>query len=1179
MYKKLFFVLLSLFIGSLIQEETCSAPIWNFPVIVIQPNGDTLHCFVSGDEYNNWYHDAEGYTIIQSPSTGYYVYAEKVNNRIVATNYIAGKVNPASIGLVKGVNRTLEEMTIRRDQSLAKISSLNNVEAPNLGDINNIVIFIRFSDESEYTDLVSFYDGMFNNSNAGANSMYNYYNEVSYNQLSITSTFYPTPTGSTVLSYQDINPRSYYMPYNEITNPNGYSDSERMTREQQLLQRAINSISSQVSTGLDIDNDDDGYVDNVCFIVSGSPTAWSTLLWPHMSVLYNYPTYINGIRVYTYNFQIQTHLAAAANGVLCHEMFHSIGAPDLYHYTPDGMNPVHLWDLMEYNTNPPQHMGAYMKYKYGKWIGSIPEIVSAGAYSLNPLVSSTNNCYKIESPYSTREFFIMEYRRKEGAFENSIPGSGILIYRINMDERGNASGPPDEVYIYRPDGTTTTNGTPQSANFSSNVGRTTFNDATNPNSFLTNGSAGGLSVQNIGASNATISFTVNSSTFPPQFTHQTSIDLPDVQSGSVSWGDYNNDGLLDLFITGNTVRTGSAPISQLYVNDGNGNFYNSNLDFIGVYISSAKWGDYNNDGNLDIIISGYTGSSYITQLYKNTGSNTFTPVANIIGLGYSSLDWGDYDNDGDLDLVICGLAGSTRYTRVYRNNGDDTFSYQSTFGLKNVYAGEVIWGDINGDGNLDIFLTGQQTSSSFVSTIYYNNGNNSFTEQTPAGILSESQSIAALGDYDNDGDLDIFLAGFGSSYFSKLYRNDGGNSFYEMPYEFTWLQNGDASWGDYDNDGDLDLINVGLAQTRIHKNLGDDNFAQINSPTGTYPWRGSVAWGDYDNDGDLDYAINGYDIDNIIETRIYKNEEYTQNSVPTAPINLTSSYDATGITFSWSKYNYDGTETPMNGLTYNLVVSTTPGGIDILSPMAIRGGVNDGNRRVIGQGNTGHQNTWKITGLGPGVYYWSVQAIDNSFAGSPFATEQIINYPLPVELSLFTADLLFDKVKLSWKTETEVNNYGFEIERSTSANDWNKIGFIEGYGNSNSPKSYSFVDNNLIGGSKFKYRLKQIDNDGQFEYSKVVEVEVLPTTFALYQNYPNPFNPVTTIRYQLPKESKVVIKIYDMLGSEVMELLNEQKELGIYEVDFNASNLSSGIYLYKLQAGDFVESKKMILLK
>jgi hypothetical protein len=185
---------------------------------------------------------------------------------------------------------------------------------------------------------------------------------------------------------------------------------------------------------------------------------------------------------------------------------------------------------------------------------------------------------------------------------------------------------------------------------------------------------------------------------------------------------------------------------------------------------------------------------------------------------------------------------------------------------------------------------------------------------------------------------------------------------------------------------------------------------------------------------------------------------------------------------------------------------------------------------------------------------------------------------LPVELSNFTAKIFKSKVDLSWRTETEINNFGFEIERKTEGN-WQKVGFVKGNGNSNSPKEYSYLDKNPVGGSKFQYRLKQIDNDGRFEYSKVIEVENVPNEFGLNQNYPNPFNPSTKIRYQIPNESKVVIKIYNILGSEVMELLNEKKDSGIYEVEFNAENLSSGTYIYRIVADNFVQTRKMILLK
>ncbi len=195
--------------------------------------------------------------------------------------------------------------------------------------------------------------------------------------------------------------------------------------------------------------------------------------------------------------------------------------------------------------------------------------------------------------------------------------------------------------------------------------------------------------------------------------------------------------------------------------------------------------------------------------------------------------------------------------------------------------------------------------------------------------------------------------------------------------------------------------------------------------------------------------------------------------------------------------------------------------------------------------------------------------------------------PVPVELTSFTANVRENIVMLEWVTATEVNNYGFEIERqvgsSKAAGNWELIKFVEGHGNSNSPKQYSFTDKNPVGGSVFIYRLKQIDNDVNYEYSDEIEVEIIPDKFALYQNYPNPFNPSTKIRYQLPQESNVIIKIYDILGAEVITLLNEKKEPGVYEIDFNAQStaggLPSGIYIYRIVADGFVETKKMLLMK
>ena len=193
-------------------------------------------------------------------------------------------------------------------------------------------------------------------------------------------------------------------------------------------------------------------------------------------------------------------------------------------------------------------------------------------------------------------------------------------------------------------------------------------------------------------------------------------------------------------------------------------------------------------------------------------------------------------------------------------------------------------------------------------------------------------------------------------------------------------------------------------------------------------------------------------------------------------------------------------------------------------------------------------------------------------------SDQIYN-ALPVELVSFTATaIMSNSIRLDWSTATEINNYGFEVERKSS-NNWQKIGFVQGHGNSNSPKQYSFTDNKLIGGSKFQYRLKQIDNDGQFEYSNIIEVKVIPKEYLLSQNYPNPFNSSSIIKYSIPKSSQVSLKIFNTLGEKLETLVNEERPVGTYEVNWNAGNLPSGVYFYSLQAGDFVQTRKMILLK
>ena len=197
---------------------------------------------------------------------------------------------------------------------------------------------------------------------------------------------------------------------------------------------------------------------------------------------------------------------------------------------------------------------------------------------------------------------------------------------------------------------------------------------------------------------------------------------------------------------------------------------------------------------------------------------------------------------------------------------------------------------------------------------------------------------------------------------------------------------------------------------------------------------------------------------------------------------------------------------------------------------------------------------------------------------------EVTDAPTPVELNSFNAKTKGSDVELLWKTATEVNNHGFEVERKSNdveSSSWEKVGFVAGNGNSNSPKEYSFTDKNITGGPKFAYRLKQIDNSGTFTYSDKVEVEVVPDKFELFQNYPNPFNPSTTIKFSLTKDSRVAINIYNILGEKVTELINAEYKAGFYKVQLNSTGLglASGIYFYSIETESFKSVKKMILMK
>ncbi len=741
----------------------------------------------------------------------------------------------------------------------------------------------------------------------------------------------------------------------------------------------------------------------------------------------------------------------------------------------------------------------------------------------------------------------------------------------------------------------------------------------------------------------------------------------------------------------------------------------------GVYYSSVAWGDHDNDGDLDILLTGDTGPWYLSRVYRNDGAGVFTDItAGLPGMYTSSVAWGDYDNDGDLDILLTGDTASGPISGVYRNDGAGVFT-DITAGLTGVSGSSVAWGDHDNDGDLDILLTGY-TASGPISLVYRNDGAGVFTDIT-AGLPGAAFGSVAWGDYDSDGDLDILLAGEDASHnrMARVYRNDGAGVFTDITAGLPEVTDGPVAWGDYDNDGDLDILLTGYSDSgrlsRVYRNDGGGVFTDIAAGLPGVD-RSSVAWGDYDNDGDLDILLTGKMASGWI-SRLYRSDGAPANTPPVAPSNLTALVAVPKVTLSWNA-STDG-QTPTAGLSYNLRIGTTPGGSEIMSSMA---DAVSGFRRVAELGNAQQQTSWTVTVPG-GSYYWSVQAVDGAYAGSEFAAENIVERPADAPGIDGIVDVPNDQglqVSLSWtrsgydylgsptpipeyavyrkideglretpghaRSEVSAKNPGFyppgdwhfittvpacaeeeyavvaptladstisegmyyttffvraltgtpgfhfdsapdsgysvdnlepaapqdlaaDYDGEAIVLDWDENleadfnyyaiyrGTEEGFA-LDTPIGYSttptYADNDLPGPGEHWYKVTATDFAGNesdpslpanASTTGVSETAQLPTVFFLGRAIPNPFNPVTEISYGIPvgaEPSRVVMNVYDPTGRKVTTLVDADQGPGIYRTvwdgrDHKGAEVASGVYFYRLVWQGKAETRRIVLLK
>ena len=575
------------------------------------------------------------------------------------------------------------------------------------------------------------------------------------------------------------------------------------------------------------------------------------------------------------------------------------------------------------------------------------------------------------------------------------------------------------------------------------------------------------------------------------FTEITGISLTGVYESSVAWGDYDNDGNLDILLTG---QTGSSYISRIYRNNGEGTFSEqTEISLTGVSNGSVAWGDYDNDGYIDILLTGHTGSEYISRIYRNDQDGTFTEQTEISlpGVHYGSVAWGDYDNDGYLDILLTGLTETTYISKIFRNNGDGTFVEQTSISLTGVYYSSVAWGDYDNDGNLDILLAGY-SAYSYISRIYRNNGDGTFSEQTAISLAGVYTGSVAWGDHDNDGDLDILLTGFtGSGAISKIYRNNGDRTFNEQTsILLPGVYNSSAAWGDYDNDGYSDILLTGFTGSdyisKIFRNNGDGTFVEQTVIILPGVYNSSVAWGDYDNDGDLDLLLTGFTGSTYI-SKIYGNNSTDANTAPNSPTGLTETINGTNVTLSW--INQGDAQTVNSAITYNLRVGTTSGGYDVIPAHALISGI----LTIPAMGNVQYGTSFNFKKLKIGEYYWSVQAVDNGYMGSIFSPENsfILENAQPDVVSNPASDITMVGATLSGTVNA--NN-----AITTVTFEW---GTTISYGNSTAATPGSLSDiipievvadlGNLDCGTTYHWRIKAENSQG-ITYGEDMSFTTLP---------------------------------------------------------------------------------------